>query len=299
MAVKFTVFELGVDGPKHCLMPSWGRGQSITDWCDLKQTRKCKQYKLNVNIKYHTGITKQKCSEHTSFGTICHVESLPVAGYASFVARSSTLIMIVRTLPAGVVRTASVFITAGLVPTLAATDRSPVSARMIFSRFNCHTRTLSPRARQQWRLSNSSWDQPLAITIRRRPTPTLQRDDLDGRINRPSSLPPYFSISPCIIYHETAMSQAGYLAGVLAPVLRRCYAAAAAAAAASAAAFMIISIARHWPAWCHCRVEMRNSSGEKSARFLSVWIRFGRRAYTQDFRYITFLMTKASVIDET
>jgi len=40
------------------------------------------------------------------------------------------------------------------------------------------------------------------------------------------------------------MSQAGYLAGVLAPVLRRCYAAAA-AAAASAAAFMIISIARH------------------------------------------------------
>jgi len=41
------------------------------------------------------------------------------------------------------------------------------------------------------------------------------------------------------------MSQAGYLAGVLAPVSRRCYAAAAAAAAASAAAFMIISIARH------------------------------------------------------
>jgi len=161
MAVKFTVFELGVDGPKHCLMPSWGRGQSITDWCDLKQTRKCKQYKLNVNIKYHTGITKQKCLEHTSFGTICHVETLPVAGYASFVARSSTLIMIVRTLPAGVVRTANVFITAGLLPTLAATDRSPVSTRMILSRFNCHTRTLSPRARQQWRPSNSSWDQPL------------------------------------------------------------------------------------------------------------------------------------------
>jgi len=44
--------------------------------------------------------------------------------------------MIVRTLPAGVVRTANVFITAGLLPTLAATDRSPVSTRMILSRFN-------------------------------------------------------------------------------------------------------------------------------------------------------------------